>query len=220
MEPRRSCTRAIWSSSPAIQGAPIASIPSRAWNTSVMSSCPCGWICFGLARNSSWTTVAQAPRLCGSRRKNSSRFRTAARRGSAALAGLRDPDFMARKAKDEADLRNKVQEVRRSLKAAAGAWDKIAAAEKFAAEIVRAYFYLERGYAFDSKLFDIARTLVRLAEEKAKPNADRLKEYRESALQSLELELFSEAPIYPEFEQAKLAESLAHWKATIPATRS
>ena len=62
----------------------------------------------------------------------------------------------------------------------------------------------------------IARHLVRLAEEKTKPNSDRLKEYRESALKSLELKLFSEAPIYPEFEEAKLAHSLAHWKKLMP----
>ena len=31
-------------------------------------------------------------------------------------------------------------------------------------------------------------------------------------MQSLELRLFSEAPIYPEYEEAKLAQSLAYWK--------
>ena len=76
--------------------------------------------------------------------------------------------------------------------------------------------FLERGFAFDSELFTIARHLVRLAEEKAKPNSERLKEYRDSALQSLELQLFSEAPIYPEFEEAKLAHSLAYWKKQMP----
>ena len=59
-------------------------------------------------------------------------------------------------------------------------------------------------------------TLVRLAEESTKPNAERLKEYRESGLKSLELELFSPAPIYPEFEEAKLAHSLAEWKKAMP----
>ena len=44
-------------------------------------------------------------------------------------------------------------------------------------------------------------------------------EYRESALKSLELKLFSEAPIYPEYEEAKLAHSLAHWKQ-VDARRS
>ena len=62
----------------------------------------------------------------------------------------------------------------------------------------------------------IARDLVRLAEERTKPNAERLKEYRESGLKSLELKLFSPAPIYPEFEEVKLAHSLAEWKRAMP----
>src|SRR5262249_38115459 len=75
--------------------------------------------------------------------------------------------------------------------------------------------FLETGQAFDSQLFSIARTLVRLATEKEKPNPDRLREYRASALDSLQLQLFSDAPIYPEHEKAKLAHSLAFWKKTV-----
>src|SRR4029079_15433609 len=70
------------------------------------------------------------------------------------------------------------------------------------------YSLLEVGDAFDTTLFKIARDLVRLAEEKPKANGERLKEYRDSALSSLELALFSPAPIYPELEQAKLKASL------------
>ncbi len=129
-----------------------------------------------------------------------------------AVGGLRDAAFMARKARDEAEFKSKLQTAGSGLGEGVIAWDRIAQAKKVAAQIAKPYFYHERGYAFDSDLFRIARTLVRLAQEKTKPNADRLEEYRESALQSLELKLFSEAPIYPEFEQAKLAESLGHWK--------
>ena len=63
--------------------------------------------------------------------------------------------------------------------------------------------------AFNSHLFGIARTLLRMAEESDKPNAERLREYRESNLASLEQGLFSPAPIYDRFETAKLADSLA-----------
>ena len=35
-------------------------------------------------------------------------------------------------------------------------------------------------------------------------------------LQSLELQLFSDAPIYPEYEEAKLAHLLAYWKTIMP----
>ncbi len=133
-----------------------------------------------------------------------------------ALAGLRDVPFMARKMRDEADLISKLLATGGGSTSAAAVWDKIALAKKVASRIAKPYFYYERGYAFDSELFAIARTLVRLAQEKPKPNADRLKEYRDSALKSLELELFSEAPIHADFEQARLGESLAHWKLRMP----
>ena len=67
---------------------------------------------------------------------------------------------------------------------------------------------LEGGQAFHCRLFAIARTLVRMAEESAKPNADRLREYRESNLESLKEGLFSDAPIYDDLETLLLADSL------------
>ncbi len=47
-----------------------------------------------------------------------------------------------------------------------------------------------------------------MAAELPKPNAERLREYRESALESLKFQLFSPAPIHPELEKARLANSL------------
>src|SRR5262249_25690066 len=73
----------------------------------------------------------------------------------------------------------------------------------------REYYLLERGDAFDSELFHIARHLVRLTAELPKANAERLREYRDSALESLKFQLFSPAPIYPELEKARLANSLS-----------
>ncbi|MDR3634557.1 MAG: S46 family peptidase [Isosphaeraceae bacterium] len=129
--------------------------------------------------------------------------------------GLNDPALMARKADAEKALRARVEADPKMKEAYGGAWDRIAAAQKVSAEIGKRYNFLERGFAFDSQLFQVARTLVRLAEEKGKPNADRLREYRDSALDSLKLQLFSEAPTYPEYERAKLAHSLAFWKKTL-----
>ncbi len=65
------------------------------------------------------------------------------------------------------------------------------------------------GRAFNSDLFTIARRLLRLAEETTKPNAERLREYAEAGLDSLKQQLFSEAPIYPDLEMVKLADSLS-----------
>lgn len=67
---------------------------------------------------------------------------------------------------------------------------------------------LEAGAGFYSQYFDKARTLVRAAEERAKPNAERLEEYGEARLPQLEQHLLSTAPIYPDYEKVTLAYSL------------
>lgn len=130
---------------------------------------------------------------------------------SGGLAALLDPQIMARKREQEKKLRAKAKEDA-SLKGARGAWDRIAAAQKVRAENIVRYTLLEgaRGGAagINSELFHIARTLLRAADEKAKPNSKRLREYRDSNLESLEFQLFSEAPIYDNFEKIKLADGL------------
>jgi hypothetical protein len=133
------------------------------------------------------------------------------------LKGLKDRDLMRRKEQTELALRTNLANDPKKQAAYGAAWDKIAEAQKVSAQIAKRYNFLERGFAFDSHHFQIARGLVRLAEEKAKPNSDRLKEYRDSALDSLKLQLFSDAPIYPEYEIARLAHSLAFWKAKMGA---
>ena len=88
------------------------------------------------------------------------------------------------------------------------AWDAIAAAEKDYASFYPRYYALERYSPRASRLFMLARHLVRLAEEKSKPNQERLRAYRESALPSLELELYSQAPIYDSLEVVNLTYTL------------
>lgn len=125
------------------------------------------------------------------------------------LAGLQDPAVMNLKRAQEKALRQAVDERPELKKAAGGAWDDVAAALRVWSGIYFAYDLLENGSAMNTELFRIARTLVRLADETAKPNADRLREYRESNLDSLKQELFSTAPIYPDLETVKLADSLS-----------
>ncbi|MDE2507440.1 MAG: S46 family peptidase [Planctomycetota bacterium] len=131
--------------------------------------------------------------------------------------GLNNAAVMARKAAREKEIRAKIDADPRMRAAYAAAWDKIAAALKLSKESIHESMVLERGMAFDSRLFQIARTLVRMAEETAKPNSDRLAEYRDSSLESTKLALFSAAPIYPEFEIARLAHSLEYWVKKVGA---
>jgi hypothetical protein len=70
------------------------------------------------------------------------------------------------------------------------------------------YDMFESGESFNSQTFKIARMLVRLAYETEKPNTERLKEYRDSNLDSLKQTLFADTPIYEDVEILKLADSL------------
>jgi hypothetical protein len=123
------------------------------------------------------------------------------------LAGLLDPELMKRKQAEEKKLQA-AADGDDKLKDARTAWKRVADAEKVRAKNIRRYTVLEGGAGFNSELFGLARTLVRAAEEKAKPNAERLREFAESSLPSLELQLFTEEPIYDDFERVKLADSL------------
>ncbi|HWN95073.1 MAG TPA: S46 family peptidase, partial [Methylomirabilota bacterium] len=133
------------------------------------------------------------------------------------LAGLLDPGLMGKKMAAEKKLRDAVAS-RDDLKEAAGAWDRIAAAQKIIAENARLYNLLEGGAAFNSELFSIARTLLRAAEERAKPNGERLREFVESSRDSLELGLFSEKPIHDDLEELLLADSLTYFIEELGAT--
>ena len=54
---------------------------------------------------------------------------------------------------------------------------------------------------------ELAETIVQYVAEIKKSRGERLPGYQEAQLDSLRLRLFSPAPIYPEFEKAKLAGS-------------
>jgi hypothetical protein len=123
------------------------------------------------------------------------------------LAGLMDPAIMNKKKAEERKLRDAVAN-NPELKDLAGAWDAIAKAQQVRAANIRRYTILEGGAGFNSRLFTIARTLVRAADEFAKPNEQRLEEFGEAGKPSLELRLFSKAPIYNDYEEVKFADGL------------
>jgi hypothetical protein len=122
------------------------------------------------------------------------------------LAGLQDPSIMEQKQSDEKALRDFVAK-NANLKDAA-AWVNVDRAMTAWDAMYQMHGLIERGAAFNTALFSIARDLVRLADENAKPNAERLPEYSESSLASLKQQLFSEAPIYKDLETVKLGDSL------------
>ncbi len=123
------------------------------------------------------------------------------------LAGLLDPDVMNRKKAAEKGLREAVEK-NPQLRDVRDAWERIAEAQKIRAANIHKYTMLEGAAGFNTTLFGYARTLVRAAEELPKPNDQRLEEFTDSEKASLELRLFSRQPIYPQYEQVKLADGL------------
>jgi hypothetical protein len=124
------------------------------------------------------------------------------------LAGLKDRALMDRKSKDEAALRKSIAANPERQKMYGDAWDAIAKAHQSLPSYIRERRIFDLGNGFNTTTFGIARTLVRLAAESAKPNAARLPEYTDARRASLELALYSPAPIHDDFEKLKLADSL------------
>jgi hypothetical protein len=129
-------------------------------------------------------------------------------------AGLLDQTIIDAKAADEAKLRASYK-VDVKTDGTPDPWDEIAQAMKLERDIYAQLTYLERLRGFASDLPQIARVLVRAAEEKPKTNADRLREFRDSALPSLEQQLFSVAPVYKSLDTLQLADSLAEMQETL-----
>lgn len=125
-----------------------------------------------------------------------------------ALAGLQDPSILEKKRAEEHELRDKVDNDAKLKKQYGTAWNEIAKTIETVKTVREEFNLLEGGGAFNTDLFQIARTLVRMAEEDQKPNAKRLREFGEAGRASLEQRLFSEAPIYRDLETVKLADSL------------
>ena len=114
-------------------------------------------------------------------------------------AGLRDPALMKKKTDDEAALRKAILADPKLAAAYGSVFTDIERVQKVASQLYKRYAALERG-PYRSDIFRIARALVRLPRELATPNDRRLKEYRDSNLDSLKIELFSSAPIYGQVE--------------------
>jgi hypothetical protein len=121
------------------------------------------------------------------------------------LAGLQDERLFAQKMEAEKKLRAAVDANPEYKKQWGDAWDQIANAEKAYSQ----FFTRSNAVgALGGDLYTRARDLVRLSVEKPKPSSERLREYRDSNMDSVELRLFSPAPIYDALEIERLASGL------------
>ena len=124
------------------------------------------------------------------------------------IAGLQDPVLMGKKAAAEQQFRTRLA-LSGEFPDAVAAYDKIASAQSEIGKHALRVRLLEGEHCFASENFGIARTLLRAGDEGPKPNGERLKEFTDSEKESLELGLFSDKPIHPDYETLRLADSLA-----------
>ncbi len=123
------------------------------------------------------------------------------------LAGLLDPAVMARKRAQEARLRELVAKAA-DRQPGPSPFERIEEAEASIGRVSLRHNLLEGAVGFNSQYFTNARTILRAAAESARPNGERLREFRDSNRSSLEQQLFSPEPLYDPLEIAKLADSL------------
>ncbi len=123
------------------------------------------------------------------------------------LAGLLDPELFSAKVLAEREFKAKLKGSAEH-EAALAAYEKIAIATRTVAAQATRQNFLEAGLGFNSESFGLARTLLRAADERPKPNGERLREFTDSGKASLELGLFSEKPIHTDLEILTLADSL------------
>jgi hypothetical protein len=119
--------------------------------------------------------------------------------------GLLDKSLMAKKEKEEKDFRAKVAANPAWQAKYGGAWEQIALAEqKRVSRIKQQRFQQLRGV----RLPGLALQIVQYVAEVKKPDGQRLSGFHDSALDSLRFRMFSPAPIYPEMEEAVIADNL------------
>ena len=133
-------------------------------------------------------------------------------------AALLDPEIFGLIAAREKKLRDGISKDAK-WSSALTSYDRIKQAQEAINKVLPVYHYFESGRgrqtasyraprAFYSTLFKYARRVLRSADERPKANGERFPEFRDSNKESLELDLFSTAPVYDDVEQLTLTDSL------------
>ncbi|WP_312127534.1 S46 family peptidase [Brevundimonas sp.] len=126
------------------------------------------------------------------------------KRGRGRMAALIDPEFTGRLAAAEADFKARIKDVPELNERVGDPWAALEAIQPVQRELYPAYNMLEARMGGGSSLYGWAVTLVRGAQERAKPSDQRLAEFADSRLPAVEARLFAERPTYAGIEQIRL----------------
>jgi hypothetical protein len=117
---------------------------------------------------------------------------------------LADPAILAKKQADENDFRAKVMANKEWKKEYGKAWDEIAGAEEKVKPEIKGQLFRRT----DSRLFTLALQIVQYVAEIKKPDGERLPQFHDAGLDTLNFQLASPAPIYPSTEKLYMAAGL------------
>lgn len=124
------------------------------------------------------------------------------------LEGLLDEQLLAQKRKAQQELIDFINADPRRKAAYGGAHRMLAEAIDRCRPDYPAYMMTTNRRTSLGRLYGVALKLVQAAAERARPDGERLDEYRDANLPSLELDLFSEAPIHDALEELRLSDGL------------
>ena len=117
---------------------------------------------------------------------------------------LVDPALLNAKRKFDTDLRAKVMADAKLSTDIGDPWTDTAKVQADRRALYQSYTYMEARAGLFSDLFSYARSIVRAAQEKAKPNSERLPEYTDSRLALLQKRVLDKEPVEPDLEAALL----------------
>jgi hypothetical protein len=126
------------------------------------------------------------------------------KRGLGRMRALVDAAFMDRRARQEREFRERVAADRSLSERVGDPWADLSAVQPSQRELYPAYSLLETRAGGGSQLFAWAWTLVRGAEERAKPSDQRLPEYADSRLAGVQTRLFAERPVYAALDRLQM----------------
>jgi hypothetical protein len=126
------------------------------------------------------------------------------KRGLGRMRALVDSAFMARLSEKETEFRRRVAADTALARRVGDPWADLAAVQPKQRELYPSYSLLESRAGGGSILFGWATTLVRGAQERAKPSDQRLPEFTDSRLASVEARLFAERPVHRELDRLQI----------------
>ncbi len=118
---------------------------------------------------------------------------------------LIDERFMAGRTQAEQDFRRRVAGNPQLAREVGDPWRQLADVQDDQRRLYPAYYLLESIAGGGSQLFNWAEDIVRGAQERPKPNAERLPEFGSARLPQVENRLFAETPVYPAVDEVQLA---------------